>query len=1065
MDTSASLNLNGGLAHKRKKVKTDWICVNSKCVKSKAENVITAKPFVIAYFGAKIDEKRKRKVCQDCFVEAKISLNRITQKIQTGEPFIDEPLPIIKDTAVILDDSDEDEGAKTDSSIESQMEFELNENQTVEDLIADTINKLGIPNQIDGAIKSISSRLDALNSDATDIDANFLALEKQVDQLRASLYAPFKPELSHKGEIIINDVQGGGEIFDPTLPPLPPVGQLKRTLLIQGEKVIAMKGKDILGVWDEASIHEIQTGLAIDNTLPYKVKFENFVNGKLRSTFYKRLSLKHIAYHKPSPVRLQVGTRVIAVYIDPSNDVSKDFYSGIIAEPPKTMNKHRYLIFFDDGYASYIKHEDIRVVCAQTENAVFEDIHPDSRDFVREYLLQYPERPMVKLNTGQHVSVECEGAWWDAKVEDIDGSLVRVVFSVNGRREAIYRGSTRLLPLFKQMQQQKKNAESGNKNFARRNLVANKGKPYIEYTRNADEDFQPAQSGTTAGAESQVKRPTARKSTQTAAKKNDPKTSKPDPNGVRWESKGKVAAIDVQCGEGVKFEKHQCSTLCMDDPKYIYEAEKLISLSKDETLKSNNEKLKNFNPLLIPIILGWRRQLTKHKNMGKRSIYYVSPCGRRLRNLEEVHRFLRVTHSTLEIDFFNFEWYVHVFNYFTPERKFYKIDDISYGKENVPVSCVNSLDDNYPEYVEYSTVRLPQKKVDIPLDEGFLTCCDCDDGCQDKEKCSCRQMTIQTTAASNTEAKINPNAGYEFRRLKEGVPTGIYECNKFCKCSKTCLNRVAQNPLRLPLQVFKTDRRGWGIRTLGDVPRGGFICIYVGNLYTNEEANKQGQDFGDEYFAELDLIEVVEGRKEGYESDYEGDVEALSDDPGYKPGFTGSDDEDDMAYKDDPEDKLYKEKKSLGDLALRGSDASETRQTRQKKRARNDSESSNGDADSRLAKELEKQQSRPNSAENKPKFMSTRKYFHKGGDFYVMDAKSIGNIGRYLNHSCNPNVFVQNCFVDTHDLRFPWVAFFASTHITAGEELCWDYNYQVDQVAGKEIYCQCGADNCRGRLL
>ena len=44
---------------------------------------------------------------------------------------------------------------------------------------------------------------------------------------------------------------------------------------------------------------------------------------------------------------------------------------------------------------------------------------------------------------------------------------------------------------------------------------------------------------------------------------------------------------------------------------------------------------------------------------------------------------------------------------------------------------------------------------------------------------------------------------------------------------------------------------------------GGFICIYVGNLYTNEEANKQGQDFGDEYFAELDLIEVVEGRKEG----------------------------------------------------------------------------------------------------------------------------------------------------------------------------------------------------------
>ena len=41
----------------------------------------------------------------------------------------------------------------------------------------------------------------------------------------------------------------------------------------------------------------------------------------------------------------------------------------------------------------------------------------------------------------------------------------------------------------------------------------------------------------------------------------------------------------------------------------------------------------------------------------------------------------------------------------------------------------------------------------------------------------------------------------------------------------------------------------------------------MGNLYTSEEANKQGQNFGDEYFAELDMIEVIERRKDGYESD------------------------------------------------------------------------------------------------------------------------------------------------------------------------------------------------------
>lgn len=33
--------------------------------------------------------------------------------------------------------------------------------------------------------------------------------------------------------------------------------------------------------------------------------------------------------------------------------------------------------------------------------------------------------------------------------------------------------------------------------------------------------------------------------------------------------------------------------------------------------------------------------------------------------------------------------------------------------------------------------------------------------------------------------------------------------------------------------------------------------------------------------------------------------------------------------------------------------------------------------------------------------------------------------------------------VDSHDLRFPWVAFFTTTYVRAGTELVWDYNYQV----------------------
>ena len=39
------------------------------------------------------------------------------------------------------------------------------------------------------------------------------------------------------------------------------------------------------------------------------------------------------------------------------------------------------------------------------------------------------------------------------------------------------------------------------------------------------------------------------------------------------------------------------------------------------------------------------------------------------------------------------------------------------------------------------------------------------------------------------------------------------------------------------------------------------------------------------------------------------------------------------------------------------------------------------------------------------------------------------------------------------------------SHIRAGTELTWDYNYEVGSVPGKVLYCYCGSAECRGRLL
>ena len=51
------------------------------------------------------------------------------------------------------------------------------------------------------------------------------------------------------------------------------------------------------------------------------------------------------------------------------------------------------------------------MVCKQTETegsatGVWDDIHPNSREFIKKYLMQYPERPMVRLVPGMNIKVE-----------------------------------------------------------------------------------------------------------------------------------------------------------------------------------------------------------------------------------------------------------------------------------------------------------------------------------------------------------------------------------------------------------------------------------------------------------------------------------------------------------------------------------------------------------------------------------------------------------------------------------------------------------------------------------
>ncbi|XP_022824020.1 histone-lysine N-methyltransferase eggless [Spodoptera litura] len=734
-------------------------------------------------------------------------------------------------------------------------------------------------------------------------------------------------------------------------------------------------------------------------------------------------------------------------------------------------DRGKYLVFFDDGYAQYVQHQYTRLVC-ESSPLVWEEVHPFSREFVREYLLAYPERPMVRLHEGQNLKTEWNGKWWSSRVARVDASLAQVVFVGDGRREWIYRGSTRLAPLYLELRAAERHRP---RPMPRSKAQPRSNMPYVEYTRSDEQESKNRQEAQ-AQQEQQHNEEMIRRQ-RAVAKKSTSIPAPPPPQIVSNTDAVTSRVVYYTPKNAVKPYKmvpHRCSAKC--------------KRSDVLTLKD----LRTYNPLAKPLLSGWERQIVRFK--GHKEVMYRAPCGRRLRNMPELHRYLRATDSDLPVDLFDFQPATHCLAEFVLNKCLVGKKDLSHGKENVPVPCVNYYDESLPEFCSYNTERTPTAGVPLNLDPEFLCGCDCTDDCQDKSKCACWKMTLE---GARTIGLDGPNVGYAYKRLPEPLPSGIYECNSRCKCKHTCLNRVAQHPLQLKLQVFKTLNRGWGIRALNDVPKGAFLCVYAGNLLTDATANLDGLNEGDEYLAELDYIEVVEQMKEGYEEDIPEvdkkldkkelfkEEEASDEEP------PSSSSEEDNASKSDKEDddfrpgyiglgvmefnkRLRKRDKTKKDKDKPDSEDNKEKDSKENIIKEKDSASKeNPDEDCITISDDEEvrepsrfmAQAGMGASEFISKYKSVRTLFGKDEACYIMDAKVQGNIGRYLNHSCCPNVFVQNVFVDTHDPRFPWVAFFALSHIKAGTELTWNYNYDVGSVPGKVLYCYCGAPNCRGRLL
>ncbi|KAL3317912.1 SET domain bifurcated [Cichlidogyrus casuarinus] len=477
------------------------------------------------------------------------------------------------------------------------------------------------------------------------------------------------------------------------------------------------------------------------------------------------------------------------------------------------------------------------------------------------------------------------------------------------------------------------------------------------------------------------------------------------------------------------FVPHDCNSSC------------LLSGNRDQELPANHRDA-NFADL--PFRCGWLREVCTPLRRGVQmdeiplSVVYVAPCGRRLATTTTLRKYLDVTNSALNIANFCFDAFFLIDREFVPQQLAVEIKDISYGKEVYPIACVNSIDHEYTPYMDYASEPIPHELTPkTALDGGeFNVCCECTNDCRDKAKCACQQLTIEMSVLANKKRAKNNRAGYKDGRLMEFQPGGIVECNDRCACKvNKCENRLVQRGLKERLQVFKTAQKGWGIRTLRPIQKGSFIAVYSGALYSDIVAEEVGIEAGDEYQANMDFIEIVEHVKQDYEES----------------ALPMTDEEDDELKAMSPVDE--EEVRVVSPIEPEPkNDQMPIQKARKTMR-------------SHVRKGMGPMPSVQEDCKHPRKHWIGFRAFCKEEEPYVMDAKKMGNLARYFNHSCNPNVFVQSVFTQTQDPRFPKISFFAMRNIEAGEELCWDYSYAVGSVEGKELYCYCGSTNCRRRLL
>lgn len=166
--------------------------------------------------------------------------------------------------------------------------------------------------------------------------------------------------------------------------------------------------------------------------------------------------------------------------------------------------------------------------------------------------------------------------------------------------------------------------------------------------------------------------------------------------------------------------------------------------------------------------------------------------------------------------------------------------DIAKGREKYPIPIVNRIDDEKPP-TDYTYIAENCETSATNMDRTItsMQSCQCEDDCSNND-CICG--TISFRCWYDSDGRLDESFNFN-------DPPMIFECNRACNCWTNCSNRVVQRGIQSRLQVFRTKNMGWGVRSLKPIPKGSFVCEYVGEIISDTDADRRHDD---SYLFDLD---------------------------------------------------------------------------------------------------------------------------------------------------------------------------------------------------------------------